>query len=179
MSRQRPAPSGPGASVRPSWEPPIVVAVDGSDASVRALVWAFRYAVDHDLRVEALTTWPLHGPVFVREIAGHFCEPRWHAREVQAEAVARALALVEDAPPYDLRVDNAELVDALIKEGDRSAMVVIGSDGPEDPLTDRRRLTDRVRHSVHAPVVVVGPDGPDQVVRAPVHRTAPGHHERR
>jgi nucleotide-binding universal stress UspA family protein len=140
--------------------PPVVVAVDGSDASVRALVWAFRHAVTQGLPVVALTTWPLSGEVFVRALPGHFCEPRWQAREVQAEAVSRALAAVAHPPAYDLRVDNAELVDALIRAGERASMVVIGSDGPADSTPTRRRTADRLRHEVEVPVVVVGPDGP-------------------
>jgi hypothetical protein len=137
----------------------VVVAVDGSDASVRALVWAMRFAVERGLRVEALTTWPLRGSVFVREVAGHFCEPRWRAREVQAEAVARALAAVPKAPPYELRVVNATLVDALTRARKRAVMVVMGSDGG----TEQRkglRLTEQVKRAVQGPVVVVGPDGP-------------------
>ncbi len=140
--------------------PPVVVAVDGSDACVRALVWAFRQAVAHGLPVVALTTWPLSGDVFVRAVPGHFCEPRWRAREVQATAVSRALAAVPHPPIYDLRVDNAELVDALIRAGERASMVVMGSDGPEDFTPARRRVADRLRHEVDVPVVVVGPDGP-------------------
>jgi nucleotide-binding universal stress UspA family protein len=140
--------------------PPVVVAVDGSDASVRALVWAFRHAVTHGMPVIALTTWPLSGDVFARVRPGHVCEPRWQAREVQAQAVARALAAVAHPPAYDLHVDNAELVDALIRAGERASMVVIGSDGPADATPARRHTADRLRHEVDVPVVVVGPDGP-------------------
>ena len=134
---------------------------------MRALVWAFRHAAEAGLEVEALTTWPLHGPVFVREVAGHFCEPRWRAREVQAEAVARALALVPDAPPYELRVVNADLVDALLRVRSRAAMVVTGSDNPVPPA--RGSLTRRVREALTDLLVVVGPDGPDPA--AAVDRT--------
>ena len=140
--------------------PPVVVAVDGSDAAVRALVWAFRHAVTHGLPVVALTTWPLSGDVVGLESPGRFSEPRWHAREVQAQSVARALAVVAVVPTYQLCIDNAELVDALIKAGERASMVVIGSDGPEDATPTRRHVADRLRHEVHTPVVVVGPDGP-------------------
>jgi hypothetical protein len=139
-------------------EPVVVVAVDGSDASVRALVWAFRHATEAGLEVEALTTWPLHGPVFVREVAGHFCEPRWRAREVQAEAVARAMAVVEDAPACHLRVINADLADALERASRRAALVVVGSDRTSD--TERPgTLAERVQHKTSAPLVVVGPEG--------------------
>jgi hypothetical protein len=145
---------------------PVVVAVDGSDACVRALVWAFRYAAPLGLPVVALTTWPLHGETCGAPRRHTVLDPRWLAREVQAEAVARALAAVEEVPSYHLEVDNAELVDALIKAGERASMVVIGCDGPEDTNPARVHLVDRVRHEVHAPVTVVGPDGP---LPAPAH----------
>jgi hypothetical protein len=139
-----------------------VVAVDGSPASVRALVWALRRAAELGVRVEALTTWPLHGPVFIREVAGHFCEPRWRAREVQADAVARALAVVDHAPPYELHVLNADLVDALVRASAHAVHVVVGSDGPVPTGGTRRRLSERVRDAVPDLVVVIGPEGPDE-----------------
>ena len=155
-----PAPrSGPGAGIE---RDRIVVAVDGSAASVRALVWAFRRASELGLRVEALTTWPLHGAVFVREVAGHFCEPRWRAREVQAEAVSRALAAVDDAPPYELRVVNADLVDALVRASARAVMVVTGSDGPAPGRSLRARVTDRLRAALPVDLVLIGPEGADE-----------------
>src|SRR5215207_7293307 len=89
----------------------VLVAVDGSAASVRALVWALREASDRGVRVEILTTWPMRGPVFVHEVSGHFCEPRWAAREAQAAAAAEALAVVENPPAYELTVENATLLD--------------------------------------------------------------------
>jgi nucleotide-binding universal stress UspA family protein len=160
----------------------IVVAVDGSAASVRALVWAFRRASELGLRVEALTTWPLHGAVFVREVAGHFCEPRWRAREVQAEAVSRALAAVDDAPPYELRVVNADLVDALVRASARAVMVVTGSDGPAPGRGLRGRITDRLRAALPVDLVLIGPERADQddaaETRAETASTAGGRSRR-
>jgi hypothetical protein len=145
----------------------IVVAVDDSEASVRALVWAFGKARELGLRVEALTTWPLHGSVFVREVAGHFCEPRWRAREVQAATVARALALVDDAPPYEMRVLNADPVDALTRAGARAVLVVVGTEGPHWPSRSGRRLTERLRHEGPDNLVVIGPEGTEQGASPP------------
>lgn len=136
-----------------------VVAVDGSPASVRALSWALKHAVENDLRIEVLTTWPLHGPVFVREVSGHFCQPRWDAREAQAAAAARALATIDHAPAYDLRVENATLVDALVRAAERCVLVVIGSDRPTDAEPDPDRLPERVRHAVASQIAVVATDG--------------------
>jgi nucleotide-binding universal stress UspA family protein len=155
----RPPVPGPRSSAEPSALPDrVVVAVSGGRASVRALVWGLRHAAEHDLRVEVVTAWPLHGAVFVREVAGHFCEPRWHAREVQAAAVAEALASVERAPSYELRVVNADLVDALARARNRAVMVVIGSDRPAGDPAARGRLSERVLRAVRGPVVVVGPE---------------------
>lgn len=137
----------------------VVVAVDGSPASVQALSWALRHAVENDLRIEVLTTWPLHGPVFVREVSGHFCQPRWDAREAQAAAAARALATIDHAPAYDLRVENAALVDALVRAAERCVLVVMGSDRPADTEPEPDRLPERVRHAVAGEIAVVGADG--------------------
>jgi hypothetical protein len=153
-----------------------VVAVDDSEASVRALVWAFGKAKDLGVRVEALTAWPLHGPVFVREVAGHFCEPRWRAREVQAAAVARALALVDNAPPYEMRVVNADLVGALTRAGARSVLVVVGVDGPHWSSRSGRRLVERLRDGGVDHVVVVGTDGAEQGAAPPT--AGPGRRSR-
>lgn len=140
----------------------IVVAVDGSTASVRALVWALNHAAATGASVEALTAWPLHGAVFVREVAGHFCEPRWRAREVQADAVARALAEVDETPRYDLRVVNADLVDALVRASARATLVVVGSDRPRTSRTAGRGLSERLRKAIPDQLVVVGRDGPEE-----------------
>jgi hypothetical protein len=156
-----------------------VVAVDDSEASVRALVWAFGKARELDVRVEALTTWPLHGAVFVREVAGHFCEPRWRAREVQAAAVARALALVDDAPPYELRVVNADLVDTLKRAALRAVLVVAGTDEPAGSSASGTRLTERLWAEVPG-LVFVGPGGAEEGAEegAAPRATSPGHRSR-
>jgi hypothetical protein len=126
--------------------------------------------------VEALTTWPLHGPVFVREVAGHFCEPRWRAREVQAAAVARALALVDDAPPYEMRVVNADLAGALTRAAARAVLVVVGTDGPHWSSPSGRRLVERLRDGGADNLVVVGPDGAEQSASPPA--AGPGRRSR-
>lgn len=158
MTSQPPSVPAPRSGSGPGPPPErIVVAVDGSEASVRALVWAFGKARELGVRVEALTTWPLQGVVFVREVAGHFCEPRWHAREVQAAAVARALARIDDAPPYELRVVNAELGEALVRAAGRARFVVAGTDHPAG--APGSRLTKRLLVAMQDRLVLVGPDG--------------------
>jgi hypothetical protein len=143
----------------PSTQDVAVVAADGSEASVRALVWTLDHATRHDLTVEVLTTWPLRGPVFVREVPGHFCEPRWRARALQAEALARALEQVGAAPEHLLRVENATVVDALARASRRAAVVVIGSDVAPRSSLSSLRMGGRVRAAVAGRLVVVGPSG--------------------
>lgn len=149
----------------------VVVAVDAGRASVAALTWALRHAGRHGLTVEVVTVWPLHGSAIIREVRGRFCEPQWQAREVQAAAVAEALAAVEDAPAYELRVVRAELVDALARARHRAVMVVIGTDSPPGGTVDRSGLSEQVRRGVRGPVVVIGPDGAERT-SAPLRRQA-------
>jgi hypothetical protein len=152
-----------------------VVAVDGSEASVRALIWGLRHAAEHGLTVEVLTAWPVHGAM-VHDVPGHFNDARWHAREVQAAAMAKALAVVEHAPPYNLSVANATAADALIRAAAQAALLVLGSDEPpsDEPPSDeppsaapprvgnqRTRLTEQVRRLAVGRVVVVRPE-PEQ-----------------
>ena len=54
--------------------------------------------------------------------------------------------------------EKLKLVDALVRAGNRAVMVVIGSDSPV--VSKVGRLSEQVRRTVPAPVVVVGPDGP-------------------
>jgi hypothetical protein len=94
----RPPVPGPRSSAEPSALPDrVVVAVSGGRASVRALVWGLRHAAEHDLRVEVVTAWPLHGAVFVREVAGHFCEPRWRSGGRGGARIGGACAVVRAA----------------------------------------------------------------------------------
>jgi hypothetical protein len=151
----------------------VVVAVDGSEASVRALVWALRYAAERDLRVEALSCWPLDGPVFVHEVGGRWCEPRWRARETQAATVARALATVDDAPSCSLHLVNAPVVDGLVRARARAVVIVVGSDGELAGRRSKRRLSEKVEDAVPGPVVVVGPDGPTSTVPSLPHAAGP------
>jgi hypothetical protein len=148
-----------------------VVAVDGSEASVRALIWGLRHAAEHGLKVEVLTAWPVHA-VMVHDVPGHFNDARWHAREVQAAAMAKALAVVEHAPPYNLSVENAEAADALIRAAAQAALLVLGSDEPTSAALppvgrQRTRLTEQVRRLAVGRVVVVGldPEQDDQTDR--------------
>jgi hypothetical protein len=132
-----------------------LVAVDGSDASVRALVWGLRHATDRDMAVEVLTVWPSHRSVFIHEVPGHFCAARWSARTAQEIAIGRALDEVPEGTIRAARLENSETVDAIVRASAGCEVVVLGS----DPNDTTHELTDRVIERAPCEVVVVGSSG--------------------
>jgi nucleotide-binding universal stress UspA family protein len=132
-----------------------LVAVDGSEASVRALVWGLRYATDRDMGVEVLTVWPPHRSVLIHEVPGHFCAARWSARTAQDDAIRQALDEVPEGPIRAARLENAETADAIVRASARCDVVVLGS----DPNDGTHGLTDRIVERAPCEVVVVGPSG--------------------
>jgi nucleotide-binding universal stress UspA family protein len=132
-----------------------LVAVDGSEASVQALVWGFRYAADRDLGVEVLTVWPPHRSVLIHEVPGHFCAARWSARTAQEDAIRQALDAVPEGPIRAVRLENAETADAIVRASAGSDLVVLGS----DPNDRTHGLTDRIIEQAPCEVVVVGASG--------------------
>lgn len=141
---------------------PIVVGVDGSEPSLHALAWALEHAASLGRPVEVVTVWPIHAPVFVREVGGHFCEPRWRAARVQADTVARALAEVSNPPAYALRLENAEVIDALVTAAGPASLLVLGTDRTEQTTDSpawvyahNTPLTVLVQRRTNCPVVLV------------------------
>ena len=132
-----------------------LVAVDGSEASVQALVWGLRHAIDRNMSVEVLTVWPPHRSALIHEVPGHFCAPRWSARTAQADAVRQALDEVPDGPIPATRLENAETADAIVRASARCDVVVLGSD-PDDTT---HGLTDRILDHAQCEVLVVAPSG--------------------
>lgn len=130
-----------------------LVAVDGTAAGVDALVWALRRAADEDTAVDVLTVWPDHRSVFVREVPGHFCAPRWEAAVAQQDTIRRAADVVSTAPIRSVSLENADVVDAIVRASERHDLVVLGSTSPHG----RHRLTDRIVDAATCDVVVVGP----------------------
>lgn len=128
-----------------------LVAVDDSEAAVRALVWALRHAVDTDMSVEVLTVWPSHRGPLIHEVPGHFNDARWTARTAQEGAIRRALAAASDGPIPATRLENADPVTAIVRASVRCALVVLGS----DPRDSSHTLTDGVLAQAACEVVVV------------------------
>lgn len=133
----------------------LLVAVDGSAASVKALVWGLHYAIDRDMRVEVLTVWPSHRSVLIHEVPGHFCAARWSARAAQDDAIRQALDEVPEGPIRAVRLENADTADAIVRASAGCAVVVLGS----DPNDTTHELTDRIIDQAPCEVVVVGVSG--------------------
>lgn len=97
----------------------VVVGVDGSAASVSALVAALREAGPRHLDVEVVTAWSWHDPSrrdlgFVLSRAA-----RRRALRAQAAVVARAVRIVGDVPT----------ISAVIVEGDPAEVLASASEG--------------------------------------------------
>ncbi|GHE93268.1 hypothetical protein GCM10018785_69030 [Streptomyces longispororuber] len=110
-------------------ELPVVVGVDGSEPSLRAVDWAVDEAALHGvpLRMVYASLWERYeGPALVRALG----RPAEHER---AEAiVASAAARAEHRDP-DVKVSaeavRADAVSALVCEGRNASMVVVGARG--------------------------------------------------
>ncbi len=128
-----------------------LVAVDGTEAGVRALVWGLRHAAEHDMCVEVLTVWPDHHSVFVHEVPGHFSAPRWSARTAQEDAIRQAVSTVPEASIVATTLENADTASAIVRASARHELVVLGS----SPRRGRHRLTARIIAEATCEVVVV------------------------
>lgn len=104
----------------------VVVGVDGSEPSTRALAWALDVAATRGWAVEAVTAWPEAGAVMVHDVPGHHSEPRHRAVTTQArtiEAATRAVATVPELTPV---IVNSHPVDALLQRSADARLLVVG-----------------------------------------------------
>lgn len=108
-------------------QPAITVGVDGSPASDAALVYACDDAAARDVAVRAVTVWWV-GPVMPEDHALAAEHRRAHAGQVQAAAVARALAEFEEPPVVTSHLVHGEPSTALIEAAHGSSCLVIGSE---------------------------------------------------
>lgn len=108
-------------------ERPILVGVDGSDASVEALRYAARVAAAFDAPIEAITTWEY--PIMPD---GYYPIEEWSpeqdARQILDATLERAFA---GSPPARLTSTTLAGPPArvLVHESHRAAMLVLGSRG--------------------------------------------------
>ncbi len=145
----------------------VVVGVDGSWASVRALRWALAEAADHDYQVEVVTAWPHTGPVFVREVPGHHSDARERARTAQHRAIREARSPATDAVAVSAVLENARPEEALSLRARGRRMLVVGA-GVDHVEQARTELAERCRERVDCPVAVVVADAGETEVLEPL-----------
>lgn len=152
--------SAPVAVVRESVaEPdgPIVVGIDGSPTSRRALVWALDEARSRRCRVIAMTSWHISyaGDAYGTYLAADSL--RGAAERLLDRELAQTNTSGLVAPP-ERRVEERPAAAALVDASATSSMIVLGSRGHR-PLTGLLlgSVSDQVTHHAHSAVVVVPP----------------------
>jgi nucleotide-binding universal stress UspA family protein len=135
---------------------PVVVGVDGSAASQRALAWAVDHAVAHRLRLIAVHAW--HLPFTATGFYLPYPDPDELA--VGAERfLHEQLAQIDTSglvAPVEYRAVDAGAAAALIEAAALASLVVVGSRG-HGQLTNTilGSVSDQVSHHATSPVVVV------------------------
>lgn len=137
----------------------VVVGVDGSPDSLRALRWAVEVAASRGWSVEVVTAWPHDAPVFLHDVPGHYSDARERARSAQ-QRVVREVTSGRAAPPrMSLTLENARPERLLAERSHDSRLLVLGATG-------RHGLADRCRERGTCPVAVVREAGEPEVLPA-------------
>lgn len=145
--------------------PRIVVGIDGSVSSMRALAWA---AAEAELRGVALEV--VHVD-FARQVALEALAPDMLSVEqsILDRAVVRAKSLAPNVPVTGRRCDPPA-GKALVAVSEGAELLVVGSRG----VTDLRELTlgsvsSECAHDAFCPVVIIPPEVRHLVLRAEGH----------
>ncbi|MEZ5170354.1 MAG: universal stress protein [Acidimicrobiia bacterium] len=137
----------------------IVVGVDGSDESRRALEWAASEARNHAGRLIVITAWET--PVLVD--GSGFWEGAEHSEEfrIDAEKVATSMAQdVCDGLEHDTRAVEGPAARVLVDEASDADMLVVGSRGRGGfSSLLLGSVSSQCAHHARCPVVIV-PDRP-------------------
>ena len=146
--------------------PGIVVGVDGSDHSHRALIWATRQAAQQQVPLTVLAVRP--GPV--RPVTGVYWgvhaypedahNPEVVRKAIQAIAEQARNEIGERAPQATVNVVTGDPAEELIKASRDADMVVVGSRG-SGGFTSllMGSVSSKVTHHAACPVVVVRREG--------------------
>ena len=139
----------------------VVVGVDGSEPSARALAWALDVAATRGWAVEAVTAWPEAGAVMVHDVPGHHSEPRHRAVTTQARTIEAATRAVAAVPELTSVIVNSHPVDALLERSAEARLLVVGSHGREGAHEQRHVPVDETLALLSpCPVVVVRANEP-------------------
>lgn len=104
----------------------IVVGVDGSDGSRRALRWALAEAKLRGCAVEAVTAWPARDAVAARRPLDA-TETQRAAVAVQQSLVDEELARLQEPPMVSSQVVHGDPVEVLLSTSSRADLLVVGS----------------------------------------------------
>jgi nucleotide-binding universal stress UspA family protein len=146
----------------------IVVGVDGSEGSRRALAWAANEAATRGGSVRAVTAWSWDGLEYGPIAATHPQEAIQRARQL----LDREIKALSDLPGSQVKVTGDVIegrpADVLTAAGRSADLLVLGSHGHS-----------RVRHTVLGSVseeCIRKASCPVLVIPMPVERRVPAHH---
>jgi nucleotide-binding universal stress UspA family protein len=111
----------------------IVVGVDGSDHSRRALLWAYDEAAHHDAQITAVSTWhppamPMTPPYGSLPPEGYASQPQQNALDLLEKFVA-GLDAREPAVDVHTVVAEGNPAEVLIERSKEADLLVVGSRG--------------------------------------------------
>jgi nucleotide-binding universal stress UspA family protein len=139
----------------------IIVGVDGSYHSERALEWAVNEAA---IRHAPLTVVTVHEAV-LGSWGGTTSYPQDHARAEQArqavhEATEKALARLGESRPASVAIQPVAGTpgEGLLTVAEGADMIVLGSRSASGPVRLLGSVTTHVLHHAHCPVVIIPPD---------------------
>lgn len=107
--------------------PVIIVGVDGSAASLRALEFAVREGATRGCAVEVVTAWHWAGPPASLGEAASPQEAQQRARRIQDEAVAEVLRSAPVVPIVSRQVVEGTPAKVLVHAGRSADYLVVGS----------------------------------------------------
>jgi nucleotide-binding universal stress UspA family protein len=107
----------------------IVVGIDGSDGSRRAMRWAVDEALQRKCAVEAATAWPGRQVDDTDLTDDEAATARRQADESQRHVVDSVLRTLDDAPPVSYETIRGDVVEVLVHLSTRAQLLVVGSHG--------------------------------------------------
>jgi nucleotide-binding universal stress UspA family protein len=141
----------------------IVVGVDESESSHRALRWAALEALRRKASLEVVTAWNWDAVQGAPVIAADPEAMMRLAEQTQLQAIVEVVEVMDPRPPVTRRVVQASATEALAEASQHADLVVVGTHG-RGPV--RSFLLGSVSLSVikHAacPVVVMPPTHPEE-----------------
>lgn len=134
---------------------PIVVGIDGSEGSRRALQWALEEGSRRGCAVEAVTAWPS------RDVRGELSaeqtdESRRRADETLRHLVEGALREFDTPPAVSFEVVHGDAVETLLRMSSSASLLVVGSHGTSSIMhATLGSVSDACGRLAECPVVVV------------------------